>query len=74
RLLIHERAGFLSCHCPKRVYRRCLCRRAISSSAQQTTVSWATSATNYEATTNLSTQNWVTNLGGAISNGTNYFM
>ena len=47
----------------------------ITSSSQQFTVAWSASATNYllESTTNLITQNWVTNVGAIQSGGTNYF-
>jgi len=48
---------------------------AVISSAQQITVFWPASATNYvlESTTNLASPNWVTNLTAMTSNGTNYF-
>jgi hypothetical protein len=47
----------------------------ITSSRQQFTIAWSASATNYvlESTTNLITQNWVTNVGAVQSGGTNYF-
>jgi hypothetical protein len=47
----------------------------ISSSAQQFTLAWPASVTNYllECTTNLLPPNWVTNTGVITSNGTNFF-
>jgi hypothetical protein len=48
---------------------------SITANAPQFTVTWLASATNYvlESTTNLTTQNWVTNVGAIQSGGTNYF-
>jgi hypothetical protein len=48
---------------------------SITANTQQFTVAWLASATNYvlESTTDLSTQNWVTNVGAINNGGTNYF-
>ena len=48
---------------------------AITANREQFTVAWSVSATNYvlESTTNLSTQNWVTNVGAITLNSTNYY-
>ena len=48
---------------------------SITANTQQFTVAWLASATNYvlESTTNLSTQNWVTNTGAITIGGTNFY-
>jgi hypothetical protein len=47
----------------------------ITASTQQFTVAWPAWATNYvlESTTNLSTQDWVTNVGAITIGGTNFY-
>ena len=48
---------------------------SITASTQQFTVAWPAWATNYvlESTTNLTTQDWVTNTGAITIGGTNYY-